>query len=76
MDRLTRFLLYTKYKKQIDAMSDTEAGILFKAIFQYVESGKVPDVGNATVQAALGFICAQIETDGQKYRVCRWRDRT
>jgi len=68
---LVRFLLHLRYKPQIDAMSNEDAGVLFKAIYQYVDSGKMPNVDSDTVRIALGFICSQIDEDGKKYKVCQ-----
>lgn len=75
MGELARFLLHLRYKPQIDAMSDEDAGALFKAIYQYVDSGKMPNVDSDTVRIALGFICSQIDEDCEKYKACQREGR-
>ncbi len=67
---MERFILYAHYKAQIDQLTDEQAGVLFKAIFEFVESGVIPSLNDAVAQTALGFICEQIEFDGAKYHVC------
>ena len=47
----------------------------WKAIYQYVDSGKMPNVDSDTVRIALGFICAQIDEDCEKYKACQREGR-
>jgi len=70
-DDLKRFILYRSYKPKIDALTDEQAGKLFKAIYHYAEYSEIPAVEDAAVWMALLFICQQIEADVQKYSVCR-----
>ena len=72
-NKSTSFVLYTDYAKHIARLTNEEAGKLFLAIFEYVESEKVPEFSGALMMC-FSFIADQIERDKEKYRdVCKKR---
>ena len=67
------FVLYTDYAKHIARLTDEEAGKLFLAIFEYAESGKIPEFSGALMMC-FSFIADQIARDKEKYPdVCKKR---
>ena len=73
MAKKKSFILYADYIKHIRRLSDEEAGRLFKAIFDYVNEGKLPDLDGMAAMA-FSFIANQLDTDLQKYEtVCKKR---
>ncbi len=68
------FILYLDRKKEIDLLSNEQCGILFKAIFQYVDTGNVPEIENLTVKVLFSFIASQIDENAKKWKeTCRKR---
>lgn len=47
-------------------LSDQEAGQLFKALFQFVEDGAIPDF-SGSLAMCFSFISSQIQRDKEKY---------
>ena len=73
MAKKKSFILYADYIKHIRRLSDEEAGRLFKAIFDYVNEGKLPDLDGMAAMA-FSFIANQLDTDLQKYEeTCKKR---
>lgn len=73
MAKKKSFILYNDYIKHIGKLSDEEAGKLFKAIFDYVNEGKLPDLDGMAAMA-FSFIANQLDTDLQKYEeTCKKR---
>lgn len=73
MAKKKAFILYNDYIKHIGKLSDEEAGKLFKAIFDYVNEGKLPDLDGMAAMA-FSFIANQLDTDLQKYEeTCKKR---
>ena len=73
MAKKKSFILYADYIKHIRRLSDEDAGRLFKAIFDYVNEGKLPDLDGMAAMA-FSFIANQLDTDLQKYEtVCKKR---
>ena len=67
------FVLYTDYAKHIALLTNEEAGELLKALFEYVESGKLPDF-SGVLMMCFSFIADQIARDKEKYQdVCKKR---
>lgn len=67
------FVLYADYFPHIQMLSDKEAGKLFKAILEYADTGKIPELGGS-VKMCFSFISAQIKRDTEKYDdVCKKR---
>ena len=73
MAKKKSFILYADYIKHIGKLSDEDAGRLFKAIFDYVNDGKLPDLDGMAAMA-FSFIANQLDTDLQKYEeTCKKR---
>lgn len=73
MAKKKAFILYNDYIKHIGKLSDEDAGRLFKAIFDYVNEGKLPDLDGMAAMA-FSFIANQLDTDLQKYEeTCKKR---
>ena len=73
MAKKKSFILYADYTKHISKLSDEDAGRLFKAIFDYVNEGKLPDLDGMAAMA-FSFIANQLDTDLQKYEeTCKKR---
>ena len=61
------FILYVDTAKQVDFLTDEEAGQLFKALFRYVSDGKEFVTDNRTLAIVFSAIKAQIDRDSKKY---------
>lgn len=61
-----RFLIYTRYLKQIAPLSNEQRGILFTAILSYMSGEDLPPM-DAVAEYAFGVIRADLDTDGAKY---------
>lgn len=73
MAKKKSFILYADYIKHIRRLSDEDAGRLFKAIFDYVNEGKLPDLDGMAAMA-FSFIANQLDIDLQKYEdLCKKR---
>ena len=73
MPKKKSFILYADYIKHIERLSDDEAGKLFKAIFCYVNNGRLPDLDGMAAMA-FSFISNQLDNDLQKYEeTCKKR---
>jgi hypothetical protein len=73
MPKKKSFILYADYIKHIERLSDDEAGKLFKAIFEYVNEGRLPDLDGMAAMA-FSFISNQLDNDLQKYEeTCKKR---
>ena len=60
------FVLYNEYKEQFSLLSNEEAGRLIMAIFEYTESGNIPELEGMTLMA-FSFIKKQLDRDSEKY---------
>lgn len=68
------FILFTDRKKEIDMLSDAECGILFKAIFQYVDTGEKLETNNLTLRVLFSFLASQIDENMEKWETtCKKR---
>ena len=62
------FVLYMDSAPFFETLSDSEAGKLIKAIFDYKQHGLIPDFDDASVaKLAFGFIKNYLDRDEQKY---------
>lgn len=67
------FVIYTKYEEQISLLTDTQAGILLRALFCY-QSGKELPKMDGIVNMIFTVIRQQIDFDNQKYdEICEAR---
>lgn len=62
------FMLYIDTYEQWDMLTDEQAGILIKALFEYVQTGEKPEISDGMVKIAFSFISAQIDRDNEKYQ--------
>lgn len=60
------FLLYLNQKEIIDELTDQEAGIIFKAIFDYVKTKKVPKL-NKMLKLVFLQIKNNLDNDEKRY---------
>ena len=68
--RKTGFIVYDDYEEHISLLSDTEAGVLFKALLCYGRTGEKPELDGMT-KMAFSFISAQMDRDAEKYEAKR-----
>ncbi len=67
------FIMYNTYLKQVNILSDKDAGILFKALLNYSQNGTEPDF-DGILEIAFSFMQDQIMRDSEKYtEVCKKR---
>ena len=68
------FILYIERKKEIDMLSNEQCGILFKAIFEYVDTGNIPEFEDLAVKLMFSVFKAQINREAEKWKeTCRKR---
>lgn len=65
------FVLYDDYKEHVEMLSNTEAGILFKAIFEYRATNIAPNNLEGEVKMAFSFIRAGLARDTKKWEKIR-----
>lgn len=74
MSEKKSFILYLDRKKEIDMLTNEQCGKLFKAVFEYVDTGSVPEFDELAVSIMFSVIKAQIDSATQKYEdTCRKR---
>ena len=61
------FLIYIDIRKNLELLSDEEAGKVFKAIVEYVDIGKLPQFDDRSLQVFFNTITDQIDRDREKY---------
>ena len=67
-------MLYLDTYKQWEMLTDTQAGILIKALFAYASTGEQLRTDDGMVSMAFSFITAQIDRDNEKWaETCRKR---
>ena len=70
------FVLYFDYRKHLDFLTDEECGRLFKALLDYGETKKQPELEGAALMA-FSFIACQMDRDAEKYaETCRKRSES
>ena len=70
------FVLYFDYRKHLDFLTDEECGQLFKALLDYGETKKQPELEGAALMA-FSFIACQMDRDAEKYaETCRKRSES
>jgi hypothetical protein len=64
------FIIYTKYGEQVKLLSDTQIGILFRALIDYQSGEELPKM-DAMTNIVFSMIRQQIDFDNRKYQeVC------
>lgn len=66
VDKKSAFKIYGSYAEQVNALTDSEAGRLFKALVNY-RNGKEPKNLSGMEQIAFLFIRQQMDYDCEKY---------
>ncbi len=66
MTRPNGFILLNKTGEQFRLLSNEDAGLLIKALFDYAESGAIPDLPPAP-KMAFSFIRAYMDENAEKY---------
>lgn len=67
------FVLYFDYRKHLEFLTDEECGQLFKALLDYGETKKEPELDGAA-RMAFSFIACQMDRDAEKYaKTCKNR---
>jgi hypothetical protein len=64
------FIVYTKFGEQVKLLTDTQAGVLFKALIDYQSGEELPKMDGMT-NIVFSVIRQQIDFDNRKYQeVC------
>lgn len=67
------FVLYAEYLEELNMFTDSQCGLLFKAIMNHV-NGKEIEIDDLAVKVSYSHIRRQIDKDIEKYKeVCRKR---
>lgn len=67
------FILYIERKKEIDMLSVEQCGVLFKAIFEYVDTGSITEIDDLAVKLMFSVFKAQIDRESDKWEEVRKR---
>ena len=71
-NKRTAFLLRINYKAEFDDLSDSQAGILIKAIFEYIAASSVSDrLKDKELKMAFRFIKKDLDNDHAKKKATR-----
>ena len=68
------FVLHTRYAEQVDMLNDTQAGMLFRAVLHYADTGLAVETADPAVNMMFSFIRQQMDADYEKYEeTCKKR---
>lgn len=68
------FILHARYAEQVEMLNDAQAGILFRAILQYAQTGAEVASADPAVCMMFSFIRQQMDADLEKYeQACKKR---
>lgn len=74
MEKKKSFLLYIERKKELALLTDAQAGQLFKAIFEYVDSGTEAEFSDLAMALIFSVFKSQIDAASEKYdEICKKR---
>jgi hypothetical protein len=63
------FILKKSYGSVFNGLSDRQAGVLIKAVFEYIATGGIPaGLNDGEIKMALKFICQDIESFSKSYQ--------
>lgn len=65
------FILYIDRKKELDLLTAEQCGILFKAIFDYVDSGNIVDIDDIAIKLMFSVFKSQIDENSAKWEECK-----
>ena len=74
MDGKNSFILYCDTGQHLELLSDEDAGLLFKGIVHYADTGELPKLPPMAAMA-FSFIRAQIDRDQEKWNTTREKRR-
>jgi hypothetical protein len=74
MDGKNSFILYCDIGQHLELLSDEDAGLLFKGIVHYADTGEPPQLPPMAAMA-FSFIQAQIDRDQEKWNTTREKRR-
>ena len=74
MDGKNSFILYCDIGRHLELLSDEDAGLLFKGIVHYADTGEPPQLPPMAAMA-FSFIRAQIDRDQEKWNTTREKRR-
>lgn len=68
------FLIYLDNQKQVNILTDEQAGKLFKALFEFAKDGTETDFDDGMIAMAFSFMADSIRRDTEKYElICQKR---
>ena len=68
------FLIYLDNQKQVNMLTDEQAGKLFKALFEFAKNGTETDFDDGMIAMAFSFLADSIRRDTEKYEsICQKR---
>ena len=73
-DKKKSFILYLDRKKELDMLTDEQAGKIIKAVYQYAEDGTEPDFQELALKLVFSIFRSQIDMNAEKYaEICKKR---
>ena len=68
------FMIYLDNEKQVNMLTDEQAGKLFKALFEFAKDGTETDFDDGMIAMAFSFMADSIKRDTEKYEsICQKR---
>lgn len=74
MDGKKSFILYCDIGQHLELLSNEDAGLLFKGIVHYADTGELPELPPMAAMA-FSFIRAQVDRDQEKWNTTREKRR-
>lgn len=74
MDGKNSFILYCDIGQHLELLSNEDAGLLFKGIVHYADTGELPELPPMEAMA-FSFIRAQVDRDQEKWNTTREKRR-
>lgn len=74
MGKKRNFLIQSSYSEAVQSLSDSQAGKVFKALFQYSDTGEMPTTGDALADVVLLMMKNGIDEAAARYEaICEKR---
>lgn len=74
MGKKRNFLIQSSYSEAVQSLSDSQAGKVFKALFQYSDTGEMPTTGDALADVVLLMMKNGIDEAAARYEaICKKR---
>lgn len=74
-DKVKGIFINVDNRAQVDMLTDEEAGVLFKAVFAYVDDGKEIETNNRSLAIVFSVFRTQIDNAAEKYAIKCERNR-